>query len=151
MVNFEKGDIFDHLSNYDVFIHLCNPFHIMNGGVARGVKKHLPELVAVDSLYQIEPDSMLGTISVAAMHGIIGVNIYAMAEMNHGWNKTKSKDVIDYESLEDALMACGYLYKGKSVCMPKIGSLRAGGDWERIKHIIDDTLGKRCNVTIYEI
>jgi len=146
-----KGDIFDHLAGYDVFIHACNPFHIMNGGVARGVKKHLPELVAVDSLYQTPPEKMIGTISVANMHNIIGVNLYVMNEMNHGWNKGKSKDVIDYDALESALMACSYLYEDRRICLPKIGSLRAGGDWERILDIIKRTIGEKCNVTIFEV
>lgn len=151
MVSVVKGDIFNHLKNHDVFIHACNPFHIMNGGVARGVKKHLPELVAVDSLYQLPPEQMVGTISVAAMHGILGVNLYIMDEMNHGWNRGKNKDVVNYDALERALRACSELYKGKRICMPKIGSLRAGGDWERILEIIKNTLGVHCHVTIFEI
>ena len=40
-----------------------------------------------------------------------------------------------------------YRFKGKHIGLPKIGAGLAGGDWERIKGIIQKEL-KDCEVTI---
>lgn len=54
---------------------------------------------------------------------------------------------LDYEALTLCMRKINHQFKGMHIGLPKIGSLRAGGDWNKIKAIIEKEL-KDCQVTI---
>jgi O-acetyl-ADP-ribose deacetylase (regulator of RNase III) len=54
---------------------------------------------------------------------------------------------LDYEALTLCMRKINSAFKGKHIGMPKIGAGLAGGDWNRIKKIVQTEL-KDCKVTI---
>jgi len=54
---------------------------------------------------------------------------------------------LDYEALTLCMRKINHAFKGKHVGLPQIGAGLAGGDWERIKQIIQTEL-KDCNTTV---
>ena len=54
---------------------------------------------------------------------------------------------LDYVSLKMCMKKINYVFKGKHVGLPMIGCGIAGGDWEKVKGIIDKELVD-CSVTI---
>jgi hypothetical protein len=54
---------------------------------------------------------------------------------------------LDYEALTLCLRKINHTFKGKHIGLPKIGAGLAGGDWDRIKTIIQTEL-KDCNTTV---
>jgi len=54
---------------------------------------------------------------------------------------------LDYEALTLCMRKINHQFKGKHIGLPKIGAGLAGGDWNRIKQIIQTELVD-CNVTV---
>ena len=54
---------------------------------------------------------------------------------------------LGYEALTRYLRKTNRTFKGKHIGLPKIGCGLVGGDWTRVKQIIQNEL-KDCNVTI---
>jgi O-acetyl-ADP-ribose deacetylase (regulator of RNase III) len=54
---------------------------------------------------------------------------------------------LDYEALTLCMRKINSVFKGKHIGLPKIGAGLAGGDWNRIKQIIQTEL-KDCKVTV---
>lgn len=54
---------------------------------------------------------------------------------------------LDYEALTLCMRKINNEFKGKHIGLPKIGAGLAGGDWDRIKSIIQTEL-KDCEVTV---
>jgi O-acetyl-ADP-ribose deacetylase (regulator of RNase III) len=54
---------------------------------------------------------------------------------------------LDYEALTLGLRKMNFLFAGKKIGLPKIGAGLAGGDWSRIKEIIQTELND-CDVTV---
>lgn len=54
---------------------------------------------------------------------------------------------LDYEALTLCMRKMNHLFQGMHIGLPLIGAGLAGGDWERIKVIIQEELSD-CNVTI---
>ena len=54
---------------------------------------------------------------------------------------------LDYEALTLCMRKINHIFKGKHIGLPQIGAGIAGGDWNRIKTIIQQEL-KDCDVTV---
>jgi O-acetyl-ADP-ribose deacetylase (regulator of RNase III) len=54
---------------------------------------------------------------------------------------------IDYEALTMCMRKMNHVFKGKHIGLPQIGAGLAGGDWNRIKNIIQTELTD-CKVTV---
>ena len=54
---------------------------------------------------------------------------------------------LDYEALTLCLRKINHRFRGQHIGLPKIGAGLAGGDWERIRVIIQTEL-KDCDVTV---
>lgn len=77
---------------------------------------------------------------------IIVVNAYT--QYNYGRNHADGvSNPFDYEAFTMCMRKMNHLFKGKHIGMPKIGSGLAGGDWNRIEHIISVEL-RDCQVTV---
>ena len=81
---------------------------------------------------------------------IIVVNSYT--QYNYGKNhKDGVAKPIDYEALTLCLRKINKTFAGKHIGLPKIGSGLAGGDWNRIKKIIQTELkDMKVSVVIYK-
>lgn len=72
------------------------------------------------------------------LHKLLVVNAYT--QYQPGPN-------LDYDALTLCLRKINHAFKGKHIGLPQIGAGIAGGDWNRIKTIIQQEL-KDCNVTV---
>ena len=74
------------------------------------------------------------------------VNSYT--QYNYGRNHSDGVlRPLDYEALTMCMRKINYRFKGKHIGLPKIGAGLAGGDWDRIKKIIQSELTD-CIVTV---
>lgn len=153
--------------HFDVISHGCNCWNQMGAGIAPQMasafgcnkfQKELPE-------YKGDINK-LGTIDYETLHfsnwdqkfekypdegdkilySLIVVNSYT--QYNYGPNhKDGDKRPIDYEALTLCMRKMNLIFKGKHIGLPMIGDGLAGGDWNRIKQIIQTELSD-CDVTI---
>jgi O-acetyl-ADP-ribose deacetylase (regulator of RNase III) len=74
------------------------------------------------------------------------VNSYT--QYHYGRNHTDGvSKPLDYEALTMCMRKINHTFKGKRIGLPQIGAGLAGGDWNRIKQIIQTEL-KDCDVTV---
>ena len=77
---------------------------------------------------------------------LVVVNAYT--QYKYGRNHADGdKSPVDYAAIEMCMKKMNYRFKGKHIGLPKIGAGLAGGDWNRIEHIINTEL-KDCQITI---
>lgn len=74
------------------------------------------------------------------------VNSYT--QYSYGKNHTDGiSKPLDYEALTMCMRKINHVFKGKHIGLPQIGAGLAGGDWNRIKQIIQEEL-KDCRITV---
>jgi O-acetyl-ADP-ribose deacetylase (regulator of RNase III) len=139
-----KGNIIH--AKEDLVIHGCNCFCTMNSGVAKSIRERWPEALTADKRSEKGDINKLGTYTMVKVSPLKYV-VNAYTQFNFG----RDKVYLDYEALERVLekINLGFYY-GLSVALPRIGCGLAGGDWEKVKPIIEKTLGSR-DITIYEL
>lgn len=114
--------------------HGCNCFHTMGAGVAGQLAKAYPPILAIDKSETFLGDTeKLGTFTQATgLKGQICFNLYT--QFNPGPN-------LDYGALVNCMIELNhwaeYHLIKPTVYIPRIGAGIAGGDWEKIKTIID--------------
>lgn len=133
--------------DFDVITHGCNCMCTMGAGIAPQMAKafgcnnypleelstqgNIDKLGRIDwKYYSISPEQKLAVVNSYTQ--------YVPAP----WLKP-----LDYEALSLCLRKINHIFKGKKIGLPKIGAGLAGGDWERIKQIIQTEL-KDCEVTV---
>lgn len=124
--------------NFDIIAHGCNCFCVMGAGLALQIKNHFPEAEKADKNYDRLLDAKLGNMSYAGYENLIVCNLYTQYEPGPN---------LDYEALTLCLRKLNYRFKGFHIGLPQIGCGIAGGDWERVKAIIQKELVD-MNVTI---
>lgn len=159
--------------NYDVISHGCNCWNSMGAGIAPqmadafGCNKFPMESAEfegnVNKLGQID----IGDSYVKKGEGVVAyakevtlkpnlidkgyrrmkvVNAYT--QFGFGINHTNGTIApVDYEAITLCLRKMNYRFLGADIGLPQIGSGLAGGDWVRIKKIIQTEL-RDCNVTV---
>lgn len=146
MITEIEGDVFK--SKDDILIHGCNVFCKMGAGVARTVKKIYPLAYAADKKTGEGDPSKLGNYTYSIQNhiyypqNIIVINLYTQ------YYYSKKMCQFDYDSFSIGLKVILKNFKNKSISMPRIGSGLAGGDWKKIKAIINDVFKKR-KITVY--
>ena len=86
------------------------------------------------------------TLGQPDVKDIIVVNSYT--QYSYGVNHTDGvSKPLDYEALTLCMRKINHIFKGKHIGLPQIGAGLAGGDWNRIKQIIQTEL-KDCEVTV---
>lgn len=84
----------------------------------------------------------MGTYSFAETdHGTI-INLYS--QFHYGFGKVNC----DVGAIKDGFALLNEQYKGKTVCIPRIGAGLAGGDWSKIKQVID-SVTPDLNITLF--
>lgn len=135
---------------FDLIIHGCNCFCAMGAGVALDIRKHFPEAYEADCQTEKGAREKLGTFSSATVvrgdHTIIIINAY----IQYRWDGDGV--LVEYAALEKCLRAIRERFSGKRIGYPKIGAGLAGGDWNRIKTILDRELsGEEHYVVVKKI
>ncbi len=147
MVKQIVGDLIKSAKNgeFDVIAHQCNCFNTMGSGIAFSIKKEWPEAAQVDAATVKGDISKLGTITYTKNTNPIIVNLYGQFDY---WSNGV---LTDYDALLKALTEMKQNFPGKKIGMPKIGSLRARGDWSVILPIIEKVFSDPTDdVTIVE-
>ncbi len=128
---------------FDVIAHGCNCFCRMK----RGIAPQMAEAFGCDN-YSLEDSKYEGDINKLGQidfhenqFGLTVVNAYTQ----YLWG-TELKP-FDYDAFTLCMRKINFIFKGKRIGLPQIGSHLAGGDWERIKEIIKREL-KDCKITI---
>ena len=147
MINYVTGDVFK--SSDDVLVHGCNCFCTMGGGVAALIHKYYPGAYKADCKTVSGDDSKIGTYtSWTGKHKFYDKQITIVnAYTQHTYGRNKSSVFADYDGIRRVMTTIRNDFKGKTICMPKIGAGLAGGDWTIIEKILNDVFtGMTINV-----
>lgn len=137
---------------FDVITHGCNCMCNMGAGIAPQMAKAFKCDVFPKEGPEYKGDiNKLGTIDYLQIpigHGLGLTVVNSYTQYHYGRNHSDGVSrPIDYEALTMCMRKMNHVFKGKHVGLPKIGAGLAGGDWNRIKQIIQDEL-KDCDVTV---
>jgi O-acetyl-ADP-ribose deacetylase (regulator of RNase III) len=168
MINYTEidGDLITlaKAGTFDVIAHGCNCHSTMGAGIAPqmakafGCDRFSMELWGsdVNKLGNIDYQTVvLGENTIWSLEDyknnrnepeLIVVNAYT--QFNYGRNHADGDaKPLSYEALTLCMKKMNALFVGKHIGLPKIGAGLAGGDWEKIKAIIQREL-KDCQVTV---
>jgi O-acetyl-ADP-ribose deacetylase (regulator of RNase III) len=148
MINYIDGDLikFAKEVKFDVIVHGCNCLSTMGAGIA-------PQMAKTFGCDRFEMEAWgptikkLGNIDYVTFDdGLTVVNAYT--QYKYGSNHADGVAIpFDYEAFTVCMRKINNVFAGKHIGMPKIGAGLAGGNWNRIEHIIITEL-KDCQVTI---
>lgn len=142
------GDLLKGLIHNEVesIAHCANCFCTMRSGVAAQIRAWYPEAYAADCATTRGDQSKLGTFTFAKTHGYTIFNIYG--QFNFGYD---GGQYLEYDKLRKGLEGVrNYMIINgiPSLGLPyNIGCARAGGKWEEVYKIIEETFEK-TNLTI---
>ena len=123
---------------FDVLIHGCNCFNVMGSGIAKQIKDMIPGAYIADCATVKGDRSKLGTFSLYHDRDkkFLVVNAYTQ------YYYSNTECISDYRAIGRVMAQINYRYRGKGlrVCYPRIGAGKAGGDWIKIREIIDREL-----------
>jgi O-acetyl-ADP-ribose deacetylase (regulator of RNase III) len=168
MINYTEidGDLITlaKAGTFDVIAHGCNCHSTMGAGIAPqmakafGCDRFSMELWGsdVNKLGNIDYQTLvLGENAIWSLEDaknnrnepeLTVVNAYT--QFNYGRNHADGDaKPLSYEALTLCMKKMNVLFAGKHIGLPKIGAGLAGGDWEKIKAIIQREL-KDCQVTV---
>lgn len=137
---------------FDVITHGCNCFCQMGAGIAPQMAKAF----GCDKFPKEAPEykgdiNKLGTIDyqkVAIGHGLGLIVVNSYSQYHYGRNHADGvSKPLDYDALTLCLRKINHTFKGKHIGLPQIGAGLAGGNWNRIKNIIQQEL-RDCEVTV---
>jgi O-acetyl-ADP-ribose deacetylase (regulator of RNase III) len=123
----------------ELLIHGCNCFHTMGAGIAVGVRKTFPEAYEADLKTPYGDKSKLGSYSKAVTKsGLIIINAYTQFTPS----PAKTQQILSerYRAIESCLLGISEEFPDKKIGIPYIGAGLAGGDWNVIRPIIEETL-----------
>ena len=167
MINYVDGDLikFAKEARFDVIVHGCNCMSTMKSGIA-------PQMAKAFGCDSFEMEKWgptikkLGNIDYETLYWeddkywtkypdedgkwvsskLTVVNSYT--QYKYGRNhKDGDRAPFDYEAFTICMRKINHIFKGNHIGMPKIGAGLAGGNWNRIEHIINTEL-RDCEVTI---
>lgn len=145
-----NGNLLDYakMSQFDAIVHGCNCFCTMGAGIALQIKEQFPEAYQADLRTNKGDILKLGSYSGCKARHYDFMIINGYTQYHYGKNHMDGVDKpVDYEAITLVMRKINYNFKGKTIAMPKIGAGLAGGDWDRIKQIIETEM-KDCNVVI---
>ena len=166
-----KGNLIDlaESGEFDVIAHGCNCFNTQGAGIAKAMAKNFNtsnfpmetqgrgdynKLGQID--YQEFSEGLFGKLGQTRWRGdnkygfnnhitkLIVVNCYT--QYRYGTNTRQ----LDYEALTLCFKKLNHIFKGKKLGLPWIGCGLAGGDKNRVKEIMIETLSD-VDLTIVEL
>jgi O-acetyl-ADP-ribose deacetylase (regulator of RNase III) len=119
----------------------------MGAGIALQIKNNWPEAYRADLDSDYGSKDKLGDYTLVTVAndstGLTIVNAYTQFDFGKG------KINLDYGAVNEVMVKLNERFDGKRFGMPKIGCGLAGGDWNEVAGIIEDTIGKQ-DITIVE-
>lgn len=144
-----EGNLIDMALNgdFNLIAHGANCFCKMGSGIAKEIAARIPDAVRADNetkkgdirklgnftyggIWNFEEEKLTGE---EKLKGYI-LNLYT--QYNYGTDSIKA----DYEAITLCMRKVNKLYKGYTIGLNKIGAGLAGGNWDKIKKIIQTEL-----------
>lgn len=126
-------------------MHVCNCQGVMGSGIAAGIKEKYPAAHEAYIKFGRKNHLTLGTVSFASIK-INGTDKYIFnlhAQDWYGYGERHLNYEALYQTLEKAAATCSLQGLKGSIAVPfKMGSDRAGGDWNIVKAMLDSVLDK---------
>ena len=144
MIKYEKGNVFDHLSEPCIFVHGCNAQRTMGSGVAKVIKFRYPEVY----MAYLEMEQELGNVSYTYF-GCDLIMCNLISQRNYGYDV---KSYVTYSAIAEGLMEIGKLARDMKlpIKMPFIGGGLGGGNREILKDVFENTLFD-LDVTVFSL
>lgn len=155
MITYKKGNLFN-FAKSGVIAHGCN----CRGGFGAGFAKYLAEQYPdARGMYfwkynnegwKLGECQAVGT-STYDEHGN-NLWIVNCATQDRYWKEYEGERLVDYDALIEVFDKLNRLYKtlGTVIHMPKIGAGLAGGDWNKIKKLMESCFDEDTEVIVYE-
>lgn len=140
--------------NFDVITHGCNCHCVMGAGIAPQMAKAFGcDKFPLEGKEYSGDVRKLGAIDFKFLFpsekhtkGLYVVNSYT--QFTFGRNHEGGIPIpLDYEALTLCLRKINHIFKGKKIGLPQIGCGLAGGDWNKVKQIIQNELID-CETTV---
>lgn len=145
IVKYTEGDLVKmfKLGIFNTIAHGCNCFNVMGAGIAKQIKDNFPVVFESDELFGKKGDpNKLGKFSYSYVNnrfksnekpGVI-INIYSQYHFNNSLNP------INYEAIGKAFLSLNESFPVDDfLAIPRIGAGLAGGNWNTIEYIINNT------------
>lgn len=120
---------------FDVIAHGCNCFCIQGAGIAKQMAKTF-ETNDVNA-FPLESKNLKGSIHKL---GQIEWNISKELYIINAYTQYQPGSNLDMEALTLCMRKINHEFKGKHIGLPLIGCGIAGGDWKKIKPILETEL-----------
>lgn len=134
-----------------IICHVCNDIGVWGAGFVLAISNKWPNPETVYRSYKNYGGLKLNTIQIVQVKPDLHVvNMVAQS----GIRKKKDKIPLRYDSLKTCLTQVASVAKElkASVHMPRIGCGLAGGSWDKVEEIINDTLCKLdISVFVYDL
>lgn len=117
---------------YDALVHGCNCFCNMGAGLAKTISKKYNSALKADQATVYGDKTKLGNYSKAITKD--GDIINAYTQFSYGGGKPNA----DLNAIRNVFIKINEDYKGKVICIPKIGAGLAKGNWKEIKRVINE-------------
>lgn len=136
-----KSNILD--TDCDIIGHGVNCQNVMGSGIARALFEKWPEVkeqyhMAFEIMPDQFPEQYLGYMQPVELDGIVVVNLFT--QQNFG---NDGQVYLSYNALKQALHGLKeycHSWGYKTIALPKIGCGLAGGNWDKVKPIIEEIL-----------
>lgn len=142
------GDITETELKY--IAHGCNCQNKMGSGVAKALYTKFPEVKRRyhdACAFFVNDFNMLGQVSTASVgNGIYVFNCYT--QLNFGYD---GKKYVNYGAVAKCFERLAKELEGKTIAIPKIGCGLAGGNWTFMEQLINDTVGDKLEIWVYEL
>ena len=147
-IQFIKGDLIQLIKDgcFDVVAHGANCFNTMNSGIAKQLRETWPQIYEADRKTIKGYRAKLGnwTMAYLEQENCIVLNMYTQYRYGYSGNL-----YADYDAIRSCMKKLASEVGTERIGMPKIGSGKAGGNWDIIISIIEAELG-HLDVTIVE-
>lgn len=120
----------------DLLVHGCNCFNTMGAGIAKEIKSKIPQAYKADLRTNKGDKSKLVNYSIAITDNGIIINAYT--QYYYGKPKKDQECLLDYEALKQVFININKDYPNTTVGIPTIGCGLAGGNWNKVKDIINE-------------
>jgi O-acetyl-ADP-ribose deacetylase (regulator of RNase III) len=151
---------------FDVITHGCNCLCQMGAGIAPQMAKaffadkmekegeeykgDINKLGTIDWHYITDTGNGLRISNPNDLHvdDVLVTVVNSYTQFSYGKNHIDGvSKPLDYEALTMCMRKINHIFKGQHIGLPQIGAGLAGGDWNRIKQIIQKELND-CEVTV---
>jgi O-acetyl-ADP-ribose deacetylase (regulator of RNase III) len=152
ITKYVKGSILDTELKY--IAHGVNCQNKMGSGVAKvlfdaypEVKSQYHEHCKTELNFGSTPKDALGTVRLV----YVGNDRYVANCFTQEFYGYDGKRYVNYFAVADCFYKLAEVWKGQILAIPKIGCGLAGGDWNFMEQLINDTVGDKLEIWVYEI